>query len=71
MAYVQTSIAMTARSAERHSGLFANLGAALARRRLYARTLAELRELSDRELADLGMSRLSIARVAHEAAYGN
>ncbi|MBE2275218.1 MAG: DUF1127 domain-containing protein [Rhodobacteraceae bacterium] len=52
------------------SGLFANLGAALARRRLYSRTLYELRQLTDRELADLGISRLSLTDVAREAAYG-
>ena len=32
--------------------------------------LAELSQLSDRELADLGLSRHSIETVAHEAAYG-
>lgn len=70
MAYVSATRTVTARSAERQMGLFAQLGAALARRRLYARTLNELRQLDDRELADLGISRLSLAQVAHEAAYG-
>ena len=51
-------------------GLFNQLGAALARRKLYSRTLSELRQLSDRELSDLGISRLSITEVAREAAYG-
>lgn len=58
-------------AAPRHgAGLFASLGAALARRRVYNRTLEELRGLTDRELADLGISRFSIAQVAREAAYG-
>jgi uncharacterized protein YjiS (DUF1127 family) len=41
---------------------------ALRRHRIYSRTLAELSALSDRELADLGMSRFDIRRVAREAA---
>jgi len=40
----------------------------LRRRRIYSRTLAELSALTDRELADLGISRFDIARVAREAA---
>jgi uncharacterized protein YjiS (DUF1127 family) len=70
MAYANTSRAVAALPSERFSGFFAGLGAALARRRIYARTLSELRQLSDRELADLGISRVSIADVAREAAYG-
>lgn len=67
MAYALSS---RAAASERPSGLFSTLGAALARRRVYARTLAELSDLTDRELADLGISRLSICDVAREAAYG-
>lgn len=44
---------------------------AYARRRLYSRTLAELRALSDRDLADLGIHRSMIRRLALEAANGN
>lgn len=43
---------------------------AIAQRRTYLRTVAELNGLSDRELADLGISRLGITEIAHEAAYG-
>jgi uncharacterized protein YjiS (DUF1127 family) len=43
---------------------------ALQQRRTYSRTLAELNALSDRELADLGIARLAIRDIAHEAAYG-
>ncbi|WP_395541974.1 DUF1127 domain-containing protein [Neotabrizicola sp. sgz301269] len=70
MAYVNTSRVAAAQPTERFSGFFAGLGAALARRRAYSRTLTELRQLTDRELADLGISRVSIVDVAREAAYG-
>lgn len=43
---------------------------AIAQRRTYLRTVAELNALTDRELADLGISRLGITEIAHEAAYG-
>lgn len=51
-------------------GLFAGLRDALARRKVYRETLRELKSLSNRELADLGISRSMITRVAVEAAYG-
>lgn len=37
----------------------------------YRRTLAELRNLSDRDLADLGMDRSGLRAIAHAAVYGN
>jgi uncharacterized protein YjiS (DUF1127 family) len=43
---------------------------ALRQRRVYAQTVRELSNLNDRELADLGISRLSIHDVAREAAFG-
>lgn len=43
---------------------------AINQRRVYARTVAELNGLTDRELADLGISRLGITEIAREAAYG-
>lgn len=42
----------------------------MAKRRVYRRTYAELSALSNRDLADLGLSRSMIPAVAHEAAYG-
>ena len=42
----------------------------LARRKLYKTTVRELRALSGRELADLGINRSMIRRLALEAAYG-
>ena len=43
---------------------------AIQTRRVYARTVAELNALTDREQNDLGISRLSIPAIAREAAYG-
>lgn len=37
--------------------------------RLYRQTVNALSELTDRELADLGIARLDIARVAHKATF--
>lgn len=42
----------------------------LAQYRLYRRTVAELRELSNRELADLGLNRSMVRQVAIDAVYG-
>ncbi len=42
-----------------------------ARYRLYRETLNELSALSNRELADLGLSRSMIRRLAYQAAYEN
>ncbi|WP_377512931.1 DUF1127 domain-containing protein [Octadecabacter sp. R77987] len=54
---------------------FANLRETLATRfanyRTYRATLNELSDLSDRELADLGLARANIKSVAYQAAYGN
>ena len=41
-----------------------------ARRRVYRQTVRELNELSPRDLADLGIHRSMIRRLAREAAYG-
>jgi uncharacterized protein YjiS (DUF1127 family) len=38
--------------------------------RLYRNTLSELEALNDRELGDLGLSRLVIRDVARESVYG-
>jgi uncharacterized protein YjiS (DUF1127 family) len=37
---------------------------------IYTRTLKELERLSDRELYDLGIDRSEVAKLAHEATYG-
>lgn len=41
-----------------------------ANNRVYRKTVAELGALSNRELADLGLSRSCIKHTAHKAAYG-
>jgi uncharacterized protein YjiS (DUF1127 family) len=52
-------------------GLFARLSQAVQNLREYLATREELDALSDRELDDLGISRLDIAEVARDAAYGS
>lgn len=51
------------------AGLFARIRKAFADYRVYVQTRNELDALSDRELADLGISRLNIDVVARDAAY--
>jgi uncharacterized protein YjiS (DUF1127 family) len=51
-------------------GLVARVRKGLDDYRLYRATLDELGSLSDRELADLGISRLSIRDIARESVYG-
>ena len=41
-----------------------------ARREVYRQTVRELNALTSRDLADLGISRAMISRLAHEAAWG-
>lgn len=66
------TLSVTHASAGALSGRLAQMktqiGAALARRRIYRETMNELSALSDRELADLGFSRSMIRRLAIEAA---
>lgn len=51
-------------------GFLAGVRKAFADYRLYRQTLAELDGLTDRELRDLGLSRLSIRDVARDSVYG-
>jgi len=51
-------------------GFVAHVRKAFADYLLYRRTVAELDALSNRELADLGLSRFAIKRVAFESVYG-
>lgn len=50
--------------------LVADLKTAKARRDIYRRSVSELSGLSDRELADIGMHRSQIRRVALETSRG-
>lgn len=51
-------------------GYLARMREARARREDYLRTVRELSALSDRDLADLGISRLTIEDLARQHAYG-
>ncbi len=51
-------------------GVIARVRRALDDYRLYRATLDELGALNDRELADLGISRLSIREIAYDSVYG-
>lgn len=70
MAYVNSSRAVSVSFGDRLAAIVTVLRAAVQRRRIYVQTLSELRALTDRDLADLGIHRSLIATVAREAAYG-
>jgi uncharacterized protein YjiS (DUF1127 family) len=50
--------------------LMGNVRDSMARRAVYRQTLRELNDLSNRDLADLGLNRGVIRSVAYEAAWG-
>ena len=52
-----------------NSGLLGGLTQRVDRYRTYRRTLDELQSLTDRDLADLGVSRLQLRSIAYSAAY--
>jgi uncharacterized protein YjiS (DUF1127 family) len=56
---------------DRVRGVIADLAERAARAKVYRTTMNELNELSGRELADLGIHRSEIKRIAYEAAYKN
>jgi uncharacterized protein YjiS (DUF1127 family) len=70
MAYVNTTRYARKGLLDRLAQVKDSALAAIQTRRVYARTVAELNALTDRELSDLGISRLGIAEIAREAAYG-
>lgn len=70
MAYVNSTRVAQKGLLDRLADLKDSVLAAIRTRRLYAQTVAELNALSDRDLADLGISRLGIVEVAREAAFG-
>jgi uncharacterized protein YjiS (DUF1127 family) len=70
MAYVNTTHTARKGFADRLAFAKDLVLSAIAQRRVYTRTVAELNALTDRELADLGISRLGITEIAREAAYG-
>ncbi len=70
MAYANLSRAAHGGMAERIGLAMKSAQTAIARRRKYAETYRELNALNERELADLGIHKSMIARIAREAAYG-
>ena len=70
MAYVNTNSAARKGFADRLAFVKDAVLTAISQRRVYLRTVSELNSLTDRELTDLGISRLGITEIAHEAAYG-
>jgi len=70
MAYVNTTHVARKGFLDRLLAMKATVAASLRQRRLYDETVRQLDSLTDRELSDLGISRLSIRDVALEAAYG-
>lgn len=71
MAYVNTARTGGITLSQRFAALRENFVAARAQRKIYTTTINELEMLSNRDLADLGISRSGIKAVALEAAYGN
>ncbi len=55
---------------DRLASLRATLSDKMAKRKVFQTTLNELQSLSNRDLADLGLSRSALRGIAFEAAYG-
>lgn len=70
MAYANSTRAVGVSLSDRLVATLTVLRAAIQRRRVYDQTRRELKALSDRDLADLGIHRSMIRTVAREAAYG-
>lgn len=70
MAFVNTSRVAPVGLADRVASLVKTVKDNMNRRRVYKQTLSELNGLSNRELADLGLHRSMLTRIALEAAYG-
>lgn len=68
MALATDYISAKAGIAERARDFFGDVIEGLARRRMTRQTISELQSLSDRELADLGLHRCEIRRIAYQAA---
>lgn len=68
MAYVNSRPASVS-ILDRFGAIVKTVKDAAERRRVYAITVKELSALSDRDLNDMGISRLAIADVAREATY--
>lgn len=70
MALAHENTSMDGGLLNRFARLVADYREARQRDRVFRQTLKELNALTNRELADLGIARSMITRIAHEAAYG-
>lgn len=64
-----TRLSNTGLFAQDLSGPRTNLAERFAQYRIYRTTLNELAQLTDRELADMGIHRADIRTITHEATY--
>ncbi|RVT85362.1 DUF1127 domain-containing protein [Rhodobacteraceae bacterium CCMM004] len=71
MAYASTTHRTDRGTRSRIANSFSQIGESWARYRLYRRTLSEMQDLSNRELADLGLNRSNLRSIAYHAAYGD
>ena len=71
MAYVSSSRIIGSGFADRITAFAASVKLAAQRRAVYEKTVRDLKALSNRELADLGIARLNIEDVARVAAFGD
>ena len=71
MAFISDTRTSGVTLAERFASFRANLVEANAKRKVYNQTIAQLSDLTDRDLADLGIHRSAIGAIATEAAYGS
>lgn len=69
MAYVNSTRAPAVSFSDRLNALVKVASDMIARRKIYTQTVFELSSLSDRDLADLGISRTQIGKIAREAAF--
>jgi uncharacterized protein YjiS (DUF1127 family) len=70
MAYINISRGLSGGISDWLNDTVKSIRLALHRRRVFKQTVRELNMLSTRELADLGIHRTMITRIALEAAYG-
>lgn len=69
MADITTNTPVQAGPSNRIQAAFKFLATRFAQHRVYRETMNELQGLSSRELADLGLHRSEVRRVAYHAAY--
>ncbi len=70
MAYVTSHRTAGSAPVDLLGNILSRLQDARARRAIYVRTIRELDSMTDRDLADINVSRLQIRDIAREAAYG-